>query len=70
MGAWGTAVFSDDTASDIRGDYRALIEDHVPDDEATQRVIDGYGHLDPDQEHLLWLALAAAQSQVGRLTMW
>jgi hypothetical protein len=26
MGVWGTAVFSDDTACDIRGEYRDLLE--------------------------------------------
>ena len=67
MGAWGPAIFSDDTAADIRGDYRELLEDQVPDAEATQRVIESYQHLDADEEHILWLALSAAQAQVGRL---
>ncbi len=67
MGAWGTAIFSDDTSSDIRTEYRELIEDNVPDDEATNRIMSAYAHLDDEEEHLLWLALAAAQSQVGRL---
>lgn len=67
MGAWGPGIFSDDTASDIRGDYRELIEDQVPDDEAASRVIASYRHLDSDEEHVLWLALAASQSSLGRL---
>lgn len=67
MGAWGPAIFSDDTAADIRSDYRELLEDQVPDVEATQRVIAEYAHLDADEEHVLWVALAAAQHQVGRL---
>ncbi|WP_157537762.1 hypothetical protein [Nocardioides sp. Root190] len=67
MGAWGAAIFSDDTAADIRSEYRELLEDQVPDAEATARVIDGYRHLSPDQEHVLWLALAAAQHRLGRL---
>jgi hypothetical protein len=67
VGSWGTAIFSDDTASDIRGEYRELLEDQVPDAEATERVIAAYQHLDADEEHLLWLALAAAQSSLGRL---
>lgn len=67
MGAWGTAIFSDDTASDIRSEYRELIEDKVPDDEAINKVLSAYDHLDNEEEHILWLALAAAQSQVGRL---
>lgn len=67
VGAWGTAIFSDDTASDIRDEYRELLEDQVPDDEATRRVTEAYRHLDADEEHVLWLALAATQSRLGRL---
>src|SRR4051794_22512996 len=68
VGAWGPGVFSDDTTADIRTDYRELLEDQVPDDEATRRVLDEWQHLvGSDEEHLLWLALAAAQWQVGRL---
>lgn len=67
MGAWGPGIFSDDTAADIRSDYRDLLEDQVPDDEATRRVINEYAHLGPDEQHVLWIALAAAQHQVGRL---
>lgn len=67
MGAWGPAIFSDDLACDIRGDYRELLEDEVPDDEACRRVIESYRHLDPDEERVLWLALAATQSSLGRL---
>jgi hypothetical protein len=67
MGAWGAAVFSDDTASDIRGEYRELLEDQVADDEATRRIINSYRHLDRDEAHVLWLALAATQFQLGRL---
>ncbi|QNN52758.1 DUF4259 domain-containing protein [Nocardioides mesophilus] len=67
MGAWGPAIFSDDTAADVRGDYRELLEDQVSDEEATRRVIAEYERLDQDEAHVLWLALAAAQHQVGRL---
>lgn len=49
MGAWGTAIFSDDTAADVRGEYRDLLEDQVPEAEATRRVIAAFGHLDPDE---------------------
>jgi hypothetical protein len=67
VGAWGPAIFSDDTTSDIRSDYREMLEDQVPDEEATRRVIEAYGDLGADEEHLLWLALAAPQTQLGRL---
>lgn len=67
MGAWGPAIFSDDTAADIRGEYRELLEDQIPGEEATARIVEEYQHLDEDEAHVLWLALAAAQAQVGRL---
>ena len=67
MGSWGPAIFSDDLACDVRGDYRELLEDNVPDDEACRRVIESYRHLDPDEAHVFWLALAATQASLGRL---
>lgn len=67
MSAWGPAIFSDDTACDIRSDYRELLEDGVDDAEATRRVVAAYQHLDVDEAHVLWLALAAAQAALGRL---
>lgn len=67
MGAWGPAIFADDTACDVRDGYRALLAEQVPDDEATRRVIDRFDRVDPVEAHVPWLALAAAQHQVGRL---
>lgn len=67
MGAWGYGIFDDDLTLDIRGTYRELLEAKVADDEATNRVIAAYRDLGPDEEHLLWLGLAAAQAEVGRL---
>lgn len=70
MGAWGPAIFSDDDAADVRDEYRRLLGDGVPDDEAAARAA-LERHLDPDDDegtnHVVWLALAATQSQVGRL---
>ncbi|NUT42750.1 MAG: MarR family transcriptional regulator [Thermoactinospora sp.] len=69
MGAWGYALFSDDTALDVRSDYRELIEDGVEDGEATQKILAQYAEIldDPDEGPVVWLALAAAQSKIGRL---
>ena len=64
---WGPAIFSDATACDTWSDYRELLEDGVDDAEATQRVISEYQHLGADEAHILWLALAAAQSALGHL---
>jgi hypothetical protein len=67
MGAWGTAIFSNDTACDVRDTYRGLLEDGVSDADAMSRVITEFADLDPDEAHELWLALAAIQTQLGRL---
>ncbi|MCQ1956836.1 DUF4259 domain-containing protein [Arthrobacter sp. zg-Y826] len=68
MGAWGSGIFANDTAADIRGEYREHLEDQIPDEEATRLVIESFGYmLREDNAAELWVALAAAQSQVGRL---
>lgn len=69
MGAWGPGLFSDDTACDVRDDYRELLEDGLSDDVATQTILDRYADAlrDPDDRSVVWLALAFTQSKVGRL---
>ena len=69
MGSWGPALFSNDTACDVRGDYREMIEDGVEDAEAMRRVFEQYGEDldDPDEGPIVWLALAHTQSKLGRL---
>lgn len=47
--------------------YRQLLQDRVPDDEATRNTIAAWPDLEPDEVPVLWLALAAAQSRLGRL---
>jgi uncharacterized protein DUF4259 len=70
MGAWGTAIFSDDTALDIRDEWRDAILDGLSAEEATARLLksfDDYLGDDEDTEKLFWMALAAAQFETGRL---
>jgi hypothetical protein len=69
VGAWGPGLFSDDLACDVRADYRQLIEDGVADDEASSQILARYlsEPADPDEEPVVWLALAATQSKIGRL---
>jgi hypothetical protein len=68
MGTWGTAIFSDDEASDIRDEFRELIGDGLESDAATDQMI---GRWQPDSDQLggttFWLALAAIQWRLGRL---
>ncbi|RKN18958.1 hypothetical protein D7147_16285 [Micromonospora musae] len=69
MGAWGPGLFSDDTACDVRDEYREMLEDGLDDDEATQWMLDAYADAldDPDEATSVWLALAVTQSKLGRL---
>lgn len=69
VGSWGTAIFSDDFAADIRGDWREAIVDGEDPAEVTRRLVDRYGQdgRDPDERIVFWLALAAAQMETGRL---
>ena len=69
MGAWGVAIFSDDLAADLRGDFRDLIGDGLTASEATDRLMAEYASSldDPDERAVFWIALAAAQWKLGRL---
>ena len=67
MSTDGPGIFDDDLAWDVREGYRRLLQDRVPDDEATRRTIDAWVDLGPDEQPVLWLALSAAQTRLGRL---
>ena len=69
MGAWGAALFADDDAADLRGDYRAYLADAQSDAGATDLAAAGYdASLDrPGETTAFWLALASIQWRMGRL---
>ena len=68
MGVWGTAVFSDDTACDIRGDYQDLIGEGHSGSEATDILLRQWSDETYSGERsVFWLALAATQWKCGRL---
>jgi hypothetical protein len=69
LGAWGTAIFADDTASDIRDEWRAAILDGLSAEDATQRLLESFDEYleDAETEKLFWMALAAAEMETGRL---
>ena len=56
MGAWGTAVFSDDTACDVRNDYRTYVGDGLSGPDATDRVLTEWSDTlsDPDEGSVFW----------------
>jgi len=69
MGAWGTAIFSDDLAADIKGDFRDLIGDGLSGPEAVDRLTADYREALEDEHEaaVFWIALAAIQWKLGRL---
>ncbi|MBN8248766.1 MAG: hypothetical protein J0L84_15160 [Verrucomicrobia bacterium] len=69
MGAWGTAIFSDDTAADVRDEFRDHIGDGLSPEIATSRLTKEYASSlkDSDEAPAFWLGLAAAQWNLGRL---
>ena len=67
MGSWGTALFSDDVACDIRDHYRALIEDGVEDAAATRLTAEKFRECLEEPDGIALVAFAITQSTVGRL---
>jgi hypothetical protein len=69
MGAWGPGIFSNDTAADIRGDFREALEDGLTPAQATAKLIAGAGDAVDDQDDAtsFWSGLAAAQMALGVL---
>lgn len=69
MGAWGTAIFSDDLAADIRGDYNLLLQVGKSDEEATEEILKMYYEdcKGDEDEPVMWFALALSQWNKGRL---
>lgn len=69
MGAWGTAIFSDDTAADVRDAFTDLAAEGLTASAATERLIRESSEIlaDEDDAVVFWLALAATQWKLGRL---
>jgi hypothetical protein len=69
MGTWGTGLFSNDTARDIRDSYRERIEEGVEETEATRLTVEEFRSYldDPEEGPGLLIALAVTQSKIGRL---
>lgn len=69
MGTWGTALFSDDVASDIRQEFKTLIGNGLTSNAATNLMVQTWGSPsnDPNEVATFWLALASTQWTLGRL---
>jgi hypothetical protein len=64
---WGTGLFSDDVACDVRDHYRQLLEDGIEDSAATQRTLEKFRAYVEEPDGIALLALAVTQSTLGRL---
>lgn len=69
MGAWGTAIFSDDLTCDIRDTFRDHLVKGLSADAATGLIIKEYQSSikDPEEGPTFWIGLAATQWKLGRL---
>jgi hypothetical protein len=69
MGVWGTGIFEDDTACDVRGHYEDSLGDGHTGPRSTRWILTEYQDLltDPVEAGVVWLALAAVQWKHGRL---
>lgn len=69
MGTWGTAIFSDDLASDIKLEFKNKIGFGKTPIEATEELLKDYAEEinDNDESSVFWLSLAATQWGLGRL---
>ena len=65
MGTWGTGIFDDDDAADVKEDYRDLVANGNSGEQATGILLHQWNS-DPDNT-VFWLALAATQWRCGRL---
>lgn len=69
MGAWGTGLYQDDTAYDIKEDYITYLKVGMTNEEATRKIIEenDWCFEYEDEGALLWFALADTQWKYGRL---
>ncbi len=69
MGVWGSGLFQDDTACDIRDDYGRYLGDSLSASEAKERILAEYESslADPHDAGVVWLALASAQWRHGQM---
>jgi hypothetical protein len=69
MGVWGTAIFSDDLAADVRDMFTDYIGDGLTPGETTAMIVAEFTStfIEPGDAGVMWMALAATQWKCGRL---
>jgi len=69
MGAWGTGLFSDDAACDVRDEYKDMVADGYDGSRATDQLVEEWASVlaNSQEAGVFWLALAETQWRLGRL---
>ena len=68
MGTWGTSLYDNDLAADVRDDNLDKLRRGLTNEQATNELTQANSdNDDPDEEVLFWLALADTQWNYGRL---
>lgn len=70
MGTWGTKLYEDDIAIDVKEEYTEKLKNGLKNEEALEQIIDEYKSTieDSDEAPVFWLALADTMWKLGRLT--
>lgn len=71
MGAWGTGLYQDDIAEDVKLDYyKCFREDGLDNEAAYQKLLSSYSKIinDPEGGAIFWFALSDTMWDLGRLT--
>ena len=69
VGAWGTGIFDDDVALDVRGAWEDARAEGLSPEAAAAQIVESLSEYveDVDDGPILWLALASLQLEVGAL---
>lgn len=71
MAAWGTGLYQDDVAEDVKVDYYDCFrEDGLDNEAAYERMLSRYGEIinDPEDGPVFWMALSDVMWDLGKLT--
>lgn len=70
MGTWADDIFGNDLAADVAGDYRDALKTGESVETAVKRVRRAFAESmrDANDKRIVWIALAAAQSEAGTIS--
>lgn len=70
MGIWGSGLYANDSACDVRDSYMKLLESGYSNSEAYKKLIQDFQeYIGDEDEPFFWFALADTQWRMGRLSL-